>query len=71
MSVVPKYPVGCEIRIKDGMYKDFTGVVSSLNVHELSKPKVRLLYGDKKNKTNPIEVDFSSHGVCTAIECIR
>ncbi|MBE7447072.1 MAG: HD-GYP domain-containing protein [Planctomycetia bacterium] len=71
LSVVPKYPVGCEIKIKNGMYKDFTGVVSSLNIHELSKPKVRLIYDDKKKKINPIEIDSSSHSVCTEIECIR
>ncbi len=71
LSVVPKYPVGCEIRIKDGMYTDFRGVVSSLNMYELSKPKVRLLQDDKGKKINHVEIDFSSQGVCTEIECIR
>ncbi len=68
---VPKYPVGYEVRIKNGTYKDFTGVVASLNLHQLSKPKVRLLHDDKKNKISPLEIDLSSQGITIEMECIR
>lgn len=71
LLTVPKYPVGFEVKIKNGTYKDFTGVVASLNLHQLSKPKVRLLYDDKKNKISPVEIDLSSQGVNVEMECIR
>ncbi|OQY98697.1 MAG: hypothetical protein B6D35_11295 [Candidatus Brocadia sp. UTAMX2] len=71
LSVVPKYPVGCEIRIKNGKYMNFTGVVSSLNTHQLLKPKIRLLTDNMKNKISPIEIDCSSKGIDTEIEGIR
>ena len=72
LSAVPKYPVGFEVSIKNDTYKDFTGIVSSLNIHQLSKPKVRLLYDDKKNKINPIEIDLSSQGANNIeMECVR
>ncbi|MFN3532617.1 MAG: HD-GYP domain-containing protein [Candidatus Brocadia sp.] len=71
LSTVPKYPVGFEVKIKNGAYKDFTGVVASLNLHQLSKPKVRLLYDDKKQKISPVEIDLSSQGVNVEMECIR
>lgn len=68
---VPKYPVGYEVRIKNGTYKDFTGVVASLNLHDLSKPKVKLLLDDKKNKIGPLVLDSSSQGILIEMECIR
>lgn len=71
LSTVPKYPVGFEVKIRNGSYKDFTGVVASLNLQQLSKPKVRLLYNDKKQKISPIEIDLNSQGVNVEMECIR
>lgn len=71
ISVVPKYPLGCEIRIKNGKYVNFTGVVSSLNNRQLSKPKVKLLADNIKNKISPVEIDFSSDGIDMEMECIR
>ena len=69
LAVMPKYPVGCEVRIKNGIYKGFTGVVMYLNIHQLSKPKVKLLLDANKNKIKPIEVDVSSD-VSIEMECI-
>lgn len=70
LSIVPKYPVGFEIRIKSDAYKGFTGVVSALNILQLSKPKIRLLYDDKKNKIKPLDINLSSHGGYIDMECI-
>lgn len=71
LSTVPKYPVGFEVKIRNGAYKDFTGVVASLNLQQLSKPKVRLLYDDKKQKISPIEIDLNSQDVNVEMECVR
>jgi len=69
LGVMPKYPVGSEVRIKNGINKDFTGVVMSLNIQHLSKPKVKLLRDAKKNKITPLEFDLSSNSSID-MECI-
>ena len=69
LSIMPKYPVGSEVRIKNGINKDFTGVVMSLNILQLSRPKVKLLRDAKKNKIIPFEFDLSSNSSID-MECI-
>ena len=69
LGVMPKYPVGSEVKIKNGINKDFTGVVMSLNIQQLSRPKVKLLCDAKKNKIKPLEVDLSSN-VAIDMECV-
>jgi len=69
LGVMPKYPVGSEVRIKNGINKDFTGVVMSLNIQQLSRPKVKLLRDAKKNKIAPFEFDLSSNSSID-MECI-
>jgi HD-GYP domain-containing protein (c-di-GMP phosphodiesterase class II) len=68
LGVMPKYPVGSEVRIKSGIYKDFTGVVMFLNIHSLSRPKVKMLCDAKKNKIKPFELDLSADTI-TDMEC--
>lgn len=70
MTVVPKYPVGYEIRVTCGEFKDFTGVVSSLNLYNLSAPKIILLNDNQKNKIKRVEIDLSSHRGIIDIECV-
>ncbi len=70
LTIVPKYPVGFEVRIKSGVYKNFTGVVSALNIHQLSRPKIRLLNDDKKNKVKSIDIDLTSYSGQIDMECI-
>ncbi len=69
LNVMPKYPVGSEVRIKNGIYKGFTGVVMFLNIYSLSRPKVKMLCDAKKNKIQPFELDLGSDSV-TDMECI-
>ncbi len=69
LGVIPKYPVGSEVKIKNGKYKDFTGVVLSLNIQQLTRPKVKLLCDARKNKITPCEIDLSSD-ISTDMECI-
>lgn len=70
LTVMPKYPVGYDIKIKDGVYKGFTGIVVSVNITQLSKPKIRLLGDDKKNKIQPVEIDLSANIAAIDMECI-
>lgn len=71
LSVVPKYPVGYEIRVTSGEYKDFTGVVATLNPFKLSAPKILLLNDNQKNKIKQIEIDLYSYRGLIDIECIN
>lgn len=70
LNVVPKYPVGYEIKVKSGEYKDFTGVVASVNPHQLSTPKILLLNDNQEKKIKPIEIDLSTYSGFIEIECI-
>ncbi|MEK6729688.1 MAG: HD-GYP domain-containing protein [Planctomycetota bacterium] len=69
LSVVPKYPVGYEMRVKSGEYKDYTGIVASVNPQRLSSPKILLLNDDQKKKIKPIEIDLGSYTRHIEIEC--
>ncbi|HJW85824.1 MAG TPA: HD domain-containing phosphohydrolase [Candidatus Brocadiaceae bacterium] len=71
LCVVPKYPVGYGIKVKCGEYKDFIGVVATLNTSNLSAPKILLLSDNQKNKIKPIEVDLYSYRGLIDIECIN
>jgi HD-GYP domain-containing protein (c-di-GMP phosphodiesterase class II) len=70
LEVTPKYLLGSEIRIKNGKCKDFTGYVVSLNRDHLNKPRVKLLFNDKKNKISPIEIDLSTEKDAIDMQCI-
>ncbi|MBM4056006.1 MAG: HD domain-containing protein [Planctomycetes bacterium] len=69
LSVMPKYPVGSEVKVTQGMYKDFTGVVAFIDVSHMTRPRVKLLNDDKKNKIKPIEIDLSREA-SYEIQCI-
>ncbi|MEK7732914.1 MAG: hypothetical protein AAB318_01755, partial [Planctomycetota bacterium] len=69
ISVVPKYPVGYEMRVKSGEYKDYTGIVASVNPQRLSSPKILLLNDAQKKKIKPIEIDLGSYTRHIEIEC--
>ena len=68
LGIMPKYPVGSDIIIKNGKCKGFTGVVMSINIQQLTKPKVKLLFDANWNKIKPLEVDLSSD-VTIDMEC--
>ncbi len=70
LQIVPKYPIGCEVLMISGRYRDFSGIVSSLNKYDISKPKIRLLYDNNKKKIMPFEIDLSTDKFNTAMECI-
>jgi len=70
LNVVPKYPAGYEIKVKSGEYKDFIGVIASVNPQQLSAPKILLLNDHQKNKIKPIEIDLTSYSGFIEIECV-
>ncbi|MBW7942254.1 MAG: hypothetical protein H3C64_07590 [Candidatus Kuenenia stuttgartiensis] len=69
LTVMPKYPVGSEIKVIRGMYKDFTGVVASVEISQMTRPKVKLLYDNKQGKIKPVEIDLKSDA-SFEIQCI-
>lgn len=69
LTVMPKYPVGSEIKVIRGMYKDFTGVVASVEISQMTRPKVKLLCDNKQGKIKPVEIDLKSDA-SFEIQCI-
>ncbi|SOH04617.1 HD-GYP domain-containing protein [Candidatus Kuenenia stuttgartiensis] len=70
LDLLPKYPVGTEIKIKNGAYEGFTGFVFSLNRDSLNRPVIKILYDNNKKKINPVVIDLSSVGRNITIQCI-
>lgn len=71
LEITPKYPIGSKVKIKNGNYEGFTGYVISIsNREQLCKPKIRLLYDNKKNKIAPLEIDLSIEKHLIDLQCI-
>ncbi len=71
LSVMPKYPAGSDIKVKGGSFNGYTGIVVAVNILNLSKPKVRILCDEKKNKIKPFDIDLSSStSAITDMECV-
>lgn len=71
LEIIPKYPVGSKVKIKNSKYEGFTGYVIAIsNREQLCRPKIRLLHDSKKNKIAPIEIDLSTGKYPIDLECI-
>ena len=60
-SITPVYPVGSTVRIINGEYLNHMGVVVSLNKSNLDRPVIRLIFGPKKKKIHPIDIDLATN----------
>jgi len=70
LSVIPKYPLGTEVKVKKGIYKDFTGVVLSVEPSRLTQPKIKLLNDSKGNSIKPVIIDLATQAEKFDLECI-
>jgi len=69
LSITPKYPTGSEIRIKNGIYKGFTGYVMSVNEDTILRPKIKIMYDRNENAIKPMEIDLR-YDNRIEIECV-
>ena len=58
LRVVPVFPLGMEIMVTDGKYKQYTGTVSAINSSHLDRPVIVLYRDAKRTVINPIEVNM-------------
>ncbi|MBM4056283.1 MAG: HD domain-containing protein [Planctomycetes bacterium] len=70
LELLPKYPVGTEIKIRNGAYEGFAGFVFSLNKLSLNRPIIKILYDNNKNKIEPFIIDLGAEGRDIEIRCV-
>jgi HD-GYP domain-containing protein (c-di-GMP phosphodiesterase class II) len=58
LRCVPVYPVGAEILVRSEKYRNFTGVVSQVNVGQLDRPVVVLTRDNHRVPIKPVTVDL-------------
>lgn len=56
--VVTPYPVCCEVRILNGRFAGWSGVVARVPAQELDRPVIRLLTDAKEDPVSPTELDL-------------
>ncbi|MFC1513437.1 HD-GYP domain-containing protein [candidate division KSB1 bacterium] len=59
LSIIPRYPVGSSFRVTTGQYLDHLGVVIKLNENDLDNPKIRILFDNKDDRIDPIDIDLA------------
>jgi len=60
-EVIPAYPLGTTVIISTGKFKNYIAVVSKINRDNLSRPVIRVLYNDRKNRIEPFEIDLAAN----------
>jgi HD-GYP domain-containing protein (c-di-GMP phosphodiesterase class II) len=61
-AAVPPFPVCSNVRVINGRYAGWQGVVAALRKKAIDRPKIRLLYNSSSQRVDPVEVDL-------AVEC--
>ncbi|WP_051904349.1 HD-GYP domain-containing protein [Hippea jasoniae] len=60
-EIIPAYPLGTTVIISSGRFKNYIGVVSKINPDNLSRPVIRVLFNEKRNRVEPFEIDLSAN----------
>jgi HD-GYP domain-containing protein (c-di-GMP phosphodiesterase class II) len=58
VTVVPPYPVGTQVAVTGGRFRNHTGVVARLNADALDRPVIRLLANPAGDRIAPIDLDL-------------
>ena len=62
LSVLPPFPVGSRVVVKDGEWEGHTGVVVRLGREDKHRPVVRLLSSAGGDRIEPFEIDLGREG---------
>ncbi|HEY3082843.1 MAG TPA: HD domain-containing phosphohydrolase [Chloroflexota bacterium] len=68
LTIVPVYPLGTEVYVKSGPYRSYRGIVVRVHREALDRPTIRLLYDDRREPIQPIEVDL--RGSSDTVGCV-
>lgn len=59
LSILPVFPVGLEVRVTQGRFKGFRGLVARLNEREMDRPVVRIMYDDRGRRISAFDFDLA------------
>lgn len=62
LTVVPPYPVGTQVAVIKGRFKNHTGVVARLNADALDRPLIRVLANPAGDRIAPVDLDLRKDG---------
>jgi HD-GYP domain-containing protein (c-di-GMP phosphodiesterase class II) len=63
LSILPRFPLGTRVVVKEGRWTGYTGVVSRVDRQALSEPIVRVLADAAGERIEPFEIDLRKERV--------
>ncbi len=61
LTIAPPYQEGTTVRIQNGKYMNWIGVVTKFTWEQMDRPFIRLLYDSARNQVEPVEFDLREH----------
>jgi len=58
LRVTPVYPLGTEVLVREGDYRNFTGLVVEVHPDQLDKPRLLLIRDSKWASIQPVDLDL-------------
>jgi len=58
-AAVTPYPLCSDVRIGNGRYAGYVGIVSAVDKSDMQHPKVRILFNPYGQRVDPIEIDLA------------
>jgi HD-GYP domain-containing protein (c-di-GMP phosphodiesterase class II) len=58
LSMTPVFPEGSTVKVTMGRYKNYIGVVTSVNKDDLARPEIRLFMTTKRNVIAPVNLNL-------------
>ncbi len=58
LKTVAPYPIGTMVRVLNGAYEGYKGVVADVDDSVLNRPKVRLLFNTEDERIDAVEIDL-------------
>lgn len=58
ITIAPVFPEGSTIRVTNGDYRNYIGVVKNLNKGHFDRPVIRLIYNNKTEPIDPVEINL-------------
>jgi HD-GYP domain-containing protein (c-di-GMP phosphodiesterase class II) len=59
LTVIAPYPFCLPVRVANGSYEGYEGIVAAIDKRALGRPRIRLLYDPSGQRIDPIEIDLA------------
>lgn len=70
MRTIAPYPIGTDVRVQNGPYANYQGVVADVDDRRLNRPKIRILFDPSGNRIDAHEIDLCEEEDIT-VESVR